>query len=169
MSKNKTMLKRQHNRRMKPRRVKNSQPLPAGLETLGNGVGIGHGGNTPDMPVIRKMPEPPHVTSWKQRGLIEQQTDCYKAGKLTIMVSFQPETGWHMSISRNDRYPYWDEIAYARYELLPQDMTFVFILPPREEYINVHNFCFHLHEYRAAIPAMPPTAAAEGESDEREC
>lgn len=63
---------------------------------------------------------------------------------------------WHMSISfRNhrgefSRYPTWDEIAHARYELLPEDLTFVMFLPPMEEYVAVHATTFHLHEHSDA-------------------
>lgn len=53
---------------------------------------------------------------------------------------------WHLSISREDRYPSWDEIAHARYALLPDSITFGMILPPRGEYVNAHDYTFHLHE-----------------------
>src|SRR4029434_4957364 len=47
-------------------------------------------------------------------------------GGLIACVSDEP-SGWHMSISfrnqrgEHSRYPTWDEIAHARYELLPHD------------------------------------------------
>lgn len=62
---------------------------------------------------------------------------------------------WHLSISHArltkgktvpGRYPSWDEIAHARYELLPGDLTFAMLLPPLEEYVAVHPTTFHLHE-----------------------
>ena len=52
----------------------------------------------------------------------------------------------HLSISREDRYPDWDEIKSARYDLMPDNMTVAMLLPPKEEYVNVHKNCFHLHE-----------------------
>jgi hypothetical protein len=51
---------------------------------------------------------------------------------------------WHLSISRNDRYPSWDEIREARDSLLPKDMDFMMILPQEKDYVNVHPNCFHL-------------------------
>ena len=54
---------------------------------------------------------------------------------------------WHMSISLQNRYPTWDEIKSARYELLPIGLTFMMLLPPPNEYVNVHPNCFHLWEY----------------------
>lgn len=53
---------------------------------------------------------------------------------------------WHLSISHKDRYPTWDEIKEARYRLLPDEVTMAMLLPPRSEYVNVHDHCFHLHE-----------------------
>lgn len=53
---------------------------------------------------------------------------------------------WHLSISRRDRYPSWDEIRDARYALLPDDITMAMLLPPKAEYVNLHKNCFHLHE-----------------------
>lgn len=80
-------------------------------------------------------------------------------GSLRALVAQEPlgpdgELQWHMSIShatnhappRYVRYPTWDEIAHARYELLPADKTFAMLLPPPSEYVAVHPTTFHLHE-----------------------
>jgi hypothetical protein len=53
---------------------------------------------------------------------------------------------WHLSISHQTRYPTWEEIKEARYALLPDDVTMAMLLPPKGEYVNLHNNCFHLHE-----------------------
>jgi hypothetical protein len=53
---------------------------------------------------------------------------------------------WHMSISHPGRYPTWDEIKEARYRFVPNEVTMGMILPPREQYVNLHPNCFHLHE-----------------------
>jgi hypothetical protein len=71
-----------------------------------------------------------------------------------VLFAFVDElpTGWHMSISfrdkrgRHTRYPSWDEITHARYELLPGDLSFAMILPPKDNYLAVHPTTFHLHE-----------------------
>lgn len=55
---------------------------------------------------------------------------------------------WHLSISHPMRYPKWDEIAAARYDLVPDHLTMAMLLPPRDEYVNLHKNCFHLHELR---------------------
>lgn len=51
---------------------------------------------------------------------------------------------WHLSISHPARYPTWDEIADVHYALVPDDVTMALLLPPRGEYVNAHDNCFHL-------------------------
>jgi len=51
---------------------------------------------------------------------------------------------WHLSIAHQHRYPTWDEIADVRYELVPDDVTMALLLPPPDEYVNLHDFCMHL-------------------------
>lgn len=53
---------------------------------------------------------------------------------------------WHLSIAHQTRYPTWDEIRSARYQLLPGEVTMAMLLPPKDQYVNLHNNCFHLHE-----------------------
>src|SRR5262249_54117612 len=50
---------------------------------------------------------------------------------------------WHLSISHQSRYPNWDEVADARYELVPDEVTMAMLLPPKADYLNVHEHCFH--------------------------
>lgn len=71
-------------------------------------------------------------------------------GHLSVFVGPEPD-GFHLSIShrRNEdlapgRYPSWDEIVQARYEFCPPQMTMAMFLPPKEEYVNIHETTFHL-------------------------
>lgn len=76
----------------------------------------------------------------------------YKNGALKVFVSQDSdEKFWHLSISHPDRYPTWDEIHSARYELVPDEVTMAMFLPPKSEYVNLHSNCFHLHETREKI------------------
>jgi len=85
--------------------------------------------------------------------------DCYRSAKgCTIIVAREPAgrapTGiwlppdarllWHLSIAHRRRYPTWDEIADARYELTPAEVTMAMLLPPPEHYVNANAHCFHL-------------------------
>ncbi len=78
-------------------------------------------------------------------------------GRLLALIDELP-TGWHMSVSfqdhrgRNSRYPSWDELAHARYELLPDDISFVMHLPGTAEYVAVHPTTFHLWEHPERQP-----------------
>ncbi len=74
-------------------------------------------------------------------------TCAFTMGECRILVSPEPD-GLHLSISCEDRYPTWDEIAEARYKLMPKDSDVVMHLPPESEYVNVHENTFHLHEAR---------------------
>jgi len=64
------------------------------------------------------------------------------------VVSYTPQYGWHLSVAHPFRHPTWNEIASARYALIPDNFVMVMVLPPEEEYVNVHEHCFHLHECR---------------------
>lgn len=69
----------------------------------------------------------------------------HKFGKCYVMVS--KDNGlWHMSISRKDRLPNYEEIKYARYAYLPDDIYIAQIFPPTSEFVNAHQFCLHLWE-----------------------
>ena len=78
-----------------------------------------------------------------------------KDGHLTVLVSQEPGIGWHLWIShrlnrnppRPGRNPKWNEIKDARYRFTPPDVSMCMILPPPNEYVNVHETTFHLHEH----------------------
>ena len=65
---------------------------------------------------------------------------------LTVSVNAHGPGGWHLSISGRGRYPSWDEIVKARYAKVPDDVTMALLLPPRAEWVNAHETCFHLHQ-----------------------
>lgn len=76
-----------------------------------------------------------------------------QVGDGTLRSILAHEEGkWHLSISFVDhkgnprRYPKWDEISHARYELMPADLYVAMILPPPDEFVAVHATTFHLHE-----------------------
>lgn len=69
----------------------------------------------------------------------------YSLGECSIIVTREYGT-WHLSIAHPKRYPAWDEIAEARYRLLPDDIVVAMILPPKSAYINIHPNCFQMHE-----------------------
>lgn len=73
----------------------------------------------------------------------------YQRGPCRIILSGpyeRSQIGWHFSISCADRNPTWEEQRDARYDLIPDGVYMVQILPPKAEYVNVHKFTFHWHE-----------------------
>jgi hypothetical protein len=87
----------------------------------------------------------PWPASWHRRRVGD--------GVLLACAADEPGIGWHLSISFRDhrgeysRYPTWDEIAAARDELLPADLTFVMFLPRAGHYLAIHDTTFHLHQH----------------------
>lgn len=90
-------------------------------------------------------------------------------GVLQVIVGPEP-VGFHLSISHTGwseqlvpgtavrkrkltRYPSWDEIISARYEFCPPAMTMAMVLPPKIEYVNLHDTTFHLWEVEGDLPA----------------
>ena len=87
----------------------------------------------------------------------------FQAGMLHVIVAREPaganaEKLWHLTISRTDRHPSWDEIKFARYRLLPRDRCFGMLLPQPQFYINIveQDHVFHLWE--VTDPREPWTA-----------
>lgn len=92
----------------------------------------------------RELGENPVISS-----AVGVPTKLYSKGPCRVLVSQEPHGAklrWHLSISCSDRYPGWEEIKDARYALLPLGLTFAQILPPPNEYTNIHPNCFHLWE-----------------------
>lgn len=81
--------------------------------------------------------------------LLQDGTQVHTRGACKILVS-PPfgNIGWHMSISTSYRDPTWKEIRDAWYDLIPdaEIRNGAMFFPPKEEYVNVHPYCFHVHE-----------------------
>jgi len=73
---------------------------------------------------------------------------AYLMGDCIIMVGSEGDEHprLHISVSRKDRLPSWEEMKAVRYQIAPAHYTMAMLLPPEKEYVNVHNFCFHLWE-----------------------
>jgi hypothetical protein len=75
-------------------------------------------------------------------------SDSYRVGGATVIQTDKT----HLSISCPDRDPTWEEIAAARYALLPKLKDCVMLLPPDSGYVNLHEHCFHVHLLRNLGP-----------------
>lgn len=86
-------------------------------------------------------------TRMGQLGVAGCAPEVFRWGYCTVLREHHGgDLGWHLSISCPHRYPSWEEIRAARYDLLPLDITMAMLLPPPEEYVNLHPNCFHLHQ-----------------------
>lgn len=113
-------------------------------------VGAGHQGNS-NLPLIREVANHPVMNAAILAGNMQQGTRTYKMGRVQIFLSPPDERfemGWHMSISHPERYPTWDEVASAWYQLVPdaENRVGAMILPKKKDYISIHNYCFQVHE-----------------------
>lgn len=99
----------------------------------------------------RNLPNPSLITNPKILERIRPHqvpgTKTYRMGACIIYVSHSEKWGWHISISCKKRYPSWDEVAKATYDLLPQDGRYYgMLLPPEDDYINAGEYVFLIHE-----------------------
>jgi hypothetical protein len=92
---------------------------------------------------LHEVEIPPNV-----KPLLEPGSRAYLMGRCRIIVS-QQKAGWHLSISKPDHLPSWEEVRDARYALVPDEATMALLLPPKGEYVNVHEYCLQMYE----IPA----------------
>src|SRR5437764_14774540 len=53
----------------------------------------------------------------------------------------------HISLSRSDRVPTWDEMAKCAHALRP-GVVFCIPLPPKSMWLNIHENTLHLHEIK---------------------
>ncbi|AYO30619.1 hypothetical protein D2962_08275 [Biomaibacter acetigenes] len=74
--------------------------------------------------------------------------DRYETDTGCLILISRDDGRLHLSISHKERYPTWDEIKQARYDLLPRTKDFAMILPKDGEYVNLHPNCFHLWEVK---------------------
>jgi len=81
-------------------------------------------------------------------ALLSAGTKVYRKGNLKLLFSpleQHPDGLWkHASVSHHARYPTWDEILDVRYLFFGENDDVVQILPPKGEYVNVAQNCFHL-------------------------
>ena len=93
------------------------------------------------------------VTSLLEGGATDLQ--CWRKGRLGVICAREPvdqakgsDVRWHLSISHLWRLPTWEEMGEAKDHLIPPDVFMCLPHPPREYWINLHNFCLHLWEFR---------------------
>ena len=76
---------------------------------------------------------------------------CWEKGDLAAIVSRDEITPgdarWHISLQHRLRVPTWNELAEAAHALRP-GVPFVIGVPPKSQWINVHERVLHLFELK---------------------
>lgn len=76
--------------------------------------------------------------------------------KQKVRVIASDGMGWeHVSISRSDRTPTWDEMCQVKALFWEESDCVVQYHPAKKDYINIHNNCLHL--WRTEGIPTPPT------------
>lgn len=79
----------------------------------------------------------------------------FQMGKLRIMASWA-ERWDHVSVSRRDRMPTWDEMEKVKREFFKDTETAMQLHVPPTHHINVHPNCLHLwRPHYVEIPRPP--------------
>lgn len=92
---------------------------------------------------LAEFPPPPEMAAATLVPDVNSYLRCYRLGECTVIVT--REFGdWHASIAHRDRLPTWDEVAEARYRILPDGVTMAMLLPPMKDYLNIHPNCLQL-------------------------
>ncbi|MFB3926754.1 MAG: hypothetical protein ACE14T_11940 [Syntrophales bacterium] len=90
------------------------------------------------------------ISDWLRRcppaSEMQNQKGFVTIDDLHVFYS-EDNTPWgflkHASISRSDRYPTWEEILAVKEELFG-DIDCMMVMPKKEDYVNIHNNCFHV-------------------------
>lgn len=79
-----------------------------------------------------------------------------KVSQLVFVIA-SSDLGWeHVSVSRRDRCPTWDEMCQVKSLFWDDDDCVMQLHPPKIEWINNHSKCLHLwRPTGAAIPTPP--------------
>ena len=80
----------------------------------------------------------------------DKQTNQFKEGIFNFrgcIVIVAIENGmYHLSISKANEHPSYEDIKQARYNFTPDSVVMAQIFPPKSQFVNLHEHCFHLWE-----------------------
>lgn len=81
-----------------------------------------------------------------------------------VRVIASDQMGWeHVSVSRIDRCPTWEEMTQVKELFWTRDCAVMQLHPPASDYVSDHPFCLHLwRPTDAAIPLPDPILVGYG-------
>jgi len=79
---------------------------------------------------------------------------------LKIISSGITESDWeHVSVSRTDRCPTWEEMCFVKELFWSGSETVVQFHPRKSEYVNTHPYCLHMWKKCGVEYELPPNVA----------
>lgn len=83
---------------------------------------------------------------------------CELKGGQQVFVIASNGLGWeHVSVSRKDRTPTWDEMCQVKALFWDDEDCVVQFHPPKSQHINNHSRCLHLWSVIYSVMPMPPS------------
>ena len=80
---------------------------------------------------------------------------CFMLWGLAIIASWAD--GWdHVSVSRKDRCPTWEEMETVKRLFFAEDETAMQLHVPPTDHINVHPYCLHMWRPHGGHIPLPP-------------
>lgn len=83
----------------------------------------------------------------------------FQVGNLNVMSSGDGDKcqGWeHVSVSTDKRCPTWEEMSKIKDLFWRDDETVIQFHPPKDQHVNIHNYCLHLWRRVGAEIELPP-------------
>jgi hypothetical protein len=99
-----------------------------------------------------------------RQGMMGSDDSIGNAGAFSVKLKHNQQVfviasdamGWeHVSVSRSDRCPTWDEMCQVKAMFWDDDNCVVQFHPPRSEYVNNHPNCLHLWRPADGNQPMP--------------
>jgi hypothetical protein len=88
---------------------------------------------------------------WSSDPAFKGMWTCPAVPGLSVLLTRTLACGYHLSVAHTDRLPTWDEVRDARYAVVPNEHAMALLLPPRDEYVNVHEHCLQLIEVHGQV------------------
>lgn len=77
--------------------------------------------------------------------------------KLRVQVAPSDDEWQHVSVSRGDRCPTWEEMCFVKNLIWDKEDTVVQFHPPESEWISNAKYCLHLWKWNGGEFPMPPS------------
>jgi hypothetical protein len=70
----------------------------------------------------------------------------------SVAVERDKKLWLHVSCSRRDRLPSWDDMKFVKQVFIGEDKYAYQVFPPASQYVNIHPHCLHLYHCLEGSP-----------------